>query len=86
VNRNGLIEALLRVLSTRKESRDAVDTIFASIKSSLINGDKVLISGIGSFNTIIVEAKRVRNPKTGLMMNIAPRKKIKFKQSKDFFD
>jgi nucleoid DNA-binding protein len=86
MNRNDLIESLTRVLSTRKEARDAVETIFAKIKSSLKNGDKVIISGIGSFNTIIVKAKRVRNPKTGLMMNIAPRKKVRLKQSKDFFD
>ena len=85
MNRNGLIEALTRVLSTRKEARDAVETIFSKIKSSLKEGDKVIISGIGSFNTIIVKAKMVRNPKTGLMMSVPPRKKVRFKQSKDFF-
>jgi nucleoid DNA-binding protein len=85
MNRNGLIEALTRVLSTRKEAHDAVETVFDAIKTSLKNGRKVTIAGLGSFNTIIVRAKMVRNPKTGLMMNLPPRKKIRFKQSKDFY-
>jgi len=86
MNRNSLIEALGKVLSTRKEARDAVETMFAAIKSSLKCGEKVVIAGIGSFNTIIVRAKMVRNPKTGQMMNVPPRKKIRFRQSKDFFE
>jgi nucleoid DNA-binding protein len=85
MNRNDLIEALTRVLSTKKEARDAVETIFETIKTSLKKSDKVTIAGIGSFNTIIVRAKMVRNPKSGVMMSIPPRKKIRFKQSKDFF-
>jgi nucleoid DNA-binding protein len=85
MNRNGLIEALTSVLSTKKEAHDAIETIFGTIKSSLKNGHKVTLAGIGSFNTIIVRAKMVRNPKTGNMVNVPPRKKIRFKQSKDFF-
>ena len=85
MNRNTLIESLTKVLSTKKEARNALETIFSSIRNALKNGDKVIISGFGSFNANIMKAKRVRNPKTGLIMNISPRKKIRFRQSKDFF-
>ena len=86
MNKNDLIESLTKVLSTKKEARDAVETMFSKIKSSITGGDKAVVSGFGSFHSIIVKAKRVRNPKTGQMMNIPPRKKIRFRQAKDFFD
>lgn len=85
MNRNGLITSLMKVLSTKKEARNTLETIFSVIKTSLKNGDKVIISGFGSFLSSTMKAKNVRNPKTGQMMSIAPRKKIRFRQSKDFF-
>jgi len=85
LNKIQLIKSLAKVLSTRKEARDAVETVFKQIKISLKNGDKALISGFGSFNSFITKSKRVRNPKTGQMLNISPRRKIRFRPSKDFF-
>ena len=85
MNKNGLIESLTKVLSTKKECRDALETVFAAIKKTLNSGDKVIISGFGSFHALTMKAKRVRNPRTGQMLNIPPRKKIRFRQSKDFF-
>lgn len=86
MNKNDLIEALTKVLSTKKEARDAVETVFKRIQSALKEGDKAVISGFGSLHAIAVKAKTVRNPKTGQLMNIAPRKKVRFKQAKDFFN
>ena len=85
MNKNDLVLSLTKVLSTKKEARDALETIFSRIKNALKNGDKVIISRFGSFHAFIMKAKRVRNPKTGQMLNISPRKKIRFRQSKDFF-
>jgi len=85
MNKNDVIDSLLKVLSTRKEARDAFETIFGNIKGKLKNGEKVVISGFGSFHPITTKAKRLLNPKTGQAMNIAPHKKIRFKQSKEFF-
>jgi DNA-binding protein HU-beta len=85
MNKNDIIESLTKVLSTKKEARDAAETIFRKIKNALKEGNKVVVSGFGSFNSVIMKAKRVRNPKTGQIINIPPRKKIRFRQSKDFF-
>jgi len=85
VNKNDLIVSLTKVLSTKKEARDAVETVFKTVKTALNGGNKVVISGFGSFHAFVMKAKRVRNPRTGQMLSIAPRKKIRFRQSKDFF-
>jgi len=83
MNKNDIIESLMKVLSTKKEARDAFTTIISGMKNALNRGEKVAISGFGSFHVVVRKAKRVRNPKTGQMMNISPRKKIRFRMSKD---
>jgi nucleoid DNA-binding protein len=85
MNRNDLVDALTRVLSTRKEARDAVERIFAEIIRALREGDKVVVAGFGSFHPFIARARRGRNPRTGLAIQLAPRKKIRFRQAKDLF-
>jgi nucleoid DNA-binding protein len=83
VNKKDLIETLTKVLSTKKECRDAVEMVFSQMKKSLRNGDKVIVSGFGSFNPYIAKAKIGRNPKTGEKVDVLPRRKVRFRQSKD---
>ncbi|HBU68978.1 MAG TPA: hypothetical protein DEE98_01195 [Elusimicrobia bacterium] len=85
MNRNDLIESLLKVLSTKKEARDAVEGVFSLLAKSLSQGEKVVISGFGTFTPYISRAKKARNPKTGQTVHISPRKKVRFKQSKELF-
>ncbi|MBN1824196.1 MAG: HU family DNA-binding protein [Endomicrobiales bacterium] len=86
MNKLDLIESLTKVLSTRKEAKDALERLFSVMKKALNGGDKVVISGFGSFHGFVTRAKKGHNPKTGETLQIAPRKKIRFRQSKDFFD
>lgn len=83
MNKQDLVKSLNRVLSTSKESRDAVETIFSTMRKALRSGDKVVISGFGSFHPHIMRAKKGRNPRTGAALQLAPRRKIKFRQAKD---
>lgn len=85
MNRNDLITALLKVLSTRKEAVDATDTIFSSIQGALHMGEKVVITGFGSFHPFTTKVKRGRNPKTGDVLTIPPHPKVRFRPAKDFF-
>ncbi|MHB9154519.1 MAG: HU family DNA-binding protein [Endomicrobiales bacterium] len=85
MNRKDLIESLTRVLSTRKEARDAVETLFDRMKETLLRGEKVVVSNFGSFRVVSLQGKKGRNPKTGEAIRIAPRKKVRFRPSKDFF-
>jgi integration host factor subunit alpha len=85
MNKADIIESLLKVLSTKKEAKDAVELTFEQIKKALNNDEKVVISGFGSFNPYVAKAKKCRNPKTGAAIHISPRKKVRFHQSKDLF-
>ena len=85
MNKLDLIQSLTKVLSTKKEAKDAIEKIFHEIRSALKKGDKIVISGFGSFNPVTTRTKKCRNPKTGESMHIAPRRKVRFRQAKDFF-
>ena len=66
---------------TKIQAREAVETILRIIKSSLENGDNVLLSGFGKFNVKNKNARRGRNPKTGESMMLEARNVITFKPS-----
>ena len=85
MNKKGLVESLLKALSARKDAQNAVDIIFSQIRKALRTDEKVILAGIGSFNTVITKTKKCRNPKTGEILHLPPRKKVRFRQSKDLF-
>jgi len=66
---------------TKAQVREAVETILRIIKSSLENGDDVLLSGFGKFNVKAKFARKGRNPYTGKSMMLDARKVITFKPS-----
>jgi len=86
MTKNDLIDKISDVLPSKKQATEAVNKMFKEIVLSLKDGQKVVITGFGSFNLITTKTKKGRNPKTGEAVIVAPKKKIKFKQSKDFFN
>ena len=86
MTKSDLIEDLAKVLPTKKDATEVVNRIFYKMLSAIKDGEKVVITGFGSFNLITTEMKKGRNPKTGESLYISPKKKIKFKQSKEIFD
>jgi integration host factor subunit alpha len=70
-----------RVGSSKKEAGEVVETIFDIIKESLRRGEKVKISGFGSFAVNQKRARRGRNPQTGASITIDPRCVLTFKPS-----
>ncbi|MCA6079992.1 MAG: HU family DNA-binding protein [Endomicrobium sp.] len=86
MTKNDIAEALSKILSSKREAAAAVNKVFEEMLNSLQNGDKVVITGFGSFNMFETKTKKGRNPKTGEKVLIAPMKKIRFKQSKNFFE
>ena len=86
MTKSDLIEDLAKVLPTKKDATEVVNRIFYKMLSAIKDGEKVVITGFGSFNLITTEMKKGRNPKTGEALYISPKKKIKFKQSKEIFN
>ena len=67
-----------RVGSSKKEASAVVEAVFAIIRESLCEGDKVKISGFGTFIVNHKNARRGRNPQTGATIKIAARRVAKF--------
>jgi nucleoid DNA-binding protein len=86
MTKNDIAVALSKVLYSKKEANIVVNKVFEEMSRALKNGEKVIVTGFGSFNMFETKTKRGRNPKTGEKLLIAPLKKIRFKQSKDFFE
>ncbi len=66
---------------SRKEAAEAVDSVLEIIKDSLRRGEKVKISGFGSFVVNRKRARRGRNPQTGAPLIIESRCVLSFKAS-----
>lgn len=86
MNKNDIAKSLTSLLSSKKEADAVVDKVFEEMSKSLKNGEKVVITGFGSFNMFVTQTKNGRNPKTGEKLMIPPMKKIRFKSAKDFFE
>ncbi len=56
----------------------ALDAILNGIQASLVNGDRVTISGFGSFGVSQRKARVVRNPRSGSTMEVAARRVPRF--------
>ena len=78
-----LIEVIAKKANlTNKASRDAVQAIINSIRDALKRGEKVVITGFGTFS-VRQRVQRVgRNPKTGEKITIAARKAPAFTAGK----
>ena len=66
----------------KKDISKAVDIIIETMSESLNQGDRVEIRGFGSFSVRKRKARQTKNPKTGQVMNIPPRKTLHFAMSK----
>lgn len=67
---------------TRAAARRALDTVLATMTNAMKKGEKVTISGFGSFRVIDRAPQRGRNPQTGQPITIPARKVVKFKPAK----
>ncbi|KKQ89732.1 MAG: DNA-binding protein HU-beta [Candidatus Curtissbacteria bacterium GW2011_GWC2_38_9] len=59
---------------TKKAAFESVNSVFGLIKDSLSKGDKVIITGFGTFEVRNRATRRGRNPQTGDTIQIAGHK------------
>ncbi|MEE1086228.1 MAG: HU family DNA-binding protein [Schaedlerella sp.] len=67
---------------SKKDAKKAIEAVFEVITEALKTGDKVQISGFGSFEVSERAAREGRNPQTGETMLINACKAPKFKAGK----
>ncbi len=71
---------------SKKDTEKMVDLVFTAIGDALAAGDKVQISGFGSFETRQRAARVGHNPRTGEEIQIAAAKTPVFKPGKTLKD
>ena len=82
-----LIESLARKAELpRPKAEEVVNGLFDDIVAALKKGDKVNLSGFGTFVVSERKARTGRNPKTGEAIEIAAARGAKFKASKTLKD
>lgn len=91
MNKSELIQQLAsRTGLSRPQAQNAVDALFSPdgglIAEALRGGDKVQITGFGSFETRSREARKGRNPRTGKEIDIAASTSAAFRPGKGLKD
>ena len=70
MNKAELVAALETRLGSRKAAADALEAVIDTIQRSVVRGEKVAISGFGSFEKAVRNARTGRNPRTGEKVRI----------------
>jgi DNA-binding protein HU-beta len=91
VNKSELTQKLAdRTNLSKSDAQNAVDALFSAddgiIAEALKSGDKVQITGFGSFETRQREARTGRNPRTGKEIEIGPSTSAAFRAGKGLKD
>jgi integration host factor subunit alpha len=82
LNKDKLIALLQTQIGiTRPESWQLVDRLFEIVKSTLANGEDLLITGFGKFHVMAKKERRGRNPQTNEKLMLSPRRVVVFKTS-----
>ena len=84
MNKSQLIDALAaRYEGNRKQAAHALDSVLDTITREVAKGEKVAITGFGSFEKAVRNARWVRNPQTGERMKSKKKSVPKFSPGQD---
>ena len=65
MNKGQLVDALESRLGSKKAATEAVDAVIDTIVRTVSKGERVAISGFGTFEKAARAARTGRNPRTG---------------------
>lgn len=68
---------------TQKQAETTVETIFESMTNALCAGDNIEIRGLGAFHVKDYQGYQGRNPKTGQVIPVKPKRGILFRTGKE---
>lgn len=84
MNKTELISKVAEQAGLKKvEANKAVTTVFEILRDTLKIGEKVAITGFGTFRVVERAAREGRNPQTGKPIKIPATKVVRFKPAKD---
>ena len=84
MNKSQLIEAIAKAQDLPvKKAETVVNTVFEKMENALIRGERVEIRGLGSIKVKRYDGYTGRNPKTGEIIKVTPKKLPFFKVGKE---
>jgi DNA-binding protein HU-beta len=84
MNKNDLVASIAHSAQISKSAAEkGLNGLLTSLAAAITEGRRVTLTGFGSF-TIVERASRTgRNPKTGQVVPIPPRRVVKFRPGKE---
>ncbi|MGI5828142.1 MAG: HU family DNA-binding protein [Patescibacteria group bacterium] len=83
MTKSELVEVVAKQANlTKKAAREAIDSFLDEIIRKLQKGEKVVVSGFGTFKVTKVKDKKGRNPQTGADLVIKGHRAVRFLVSK----
>ena len=86
MNKADLIDEVAKVLSSKKEAKEAVECVLSTITSTMKKQEAVTLVGFGTFKVDNRKARTGRNPRTGEPIEIKAKKVPKFVAGKSLKD
>ncbi len=71
---------------TQKQAESTIENIFESMKAALCRGENIEIRGLGAFHVKNYDGYQGRNPKTGEVIPVKPKRGILFRTGKELRD
>jgi integration host factor subunit beta len=71
---------------TQKQAESTVESIFECMKDALCKGENIEIRGLGAFHVKHYDGYQGRNPKTGQVIPVKPKRGILFRTGKELRD
>ena len=86
MNKAQLVEAVAGKLGGRQPAADAVDAVLDAIVRAVVAGERVSVTGFGSFEKIARPARYARNPQTGERVRVKKTSVPRFRAGQCFKD
>ncbi|MDK1475063.1 HU family DNA-binding protein [Streptomyces sp. 549] len=86
MNKAQLVEAIQDKLGGRQQAADAVDVVLDAIVRAVCAGDRVSVTGFGSFEKVERPARYARNPQTGERVRVKKTSVPRFRAGQGFKD
>ncbi|MFI7387021.1 HU family DNA-binding protein [Streptomyces sp. NPDC049813] len=86
MNKAQLVEAIADKVGGRQQAADAVDAVLDAVVRAVVNGDRVSVTGFGSFEKVDRPARYARNPQTGERVRVKKTSVPRFRAGQGFKD
>lgn len=86
MNKAQLVEAIADKLGGRQQAADAVDAVLDAMVRAVVAGDRVSVTGFGSFEKVDRPARYARNPQTGERVRVKKTSVPRFRAGQGFKD